>query len=150
MEIRRTWLEQPVREVMQDLWPYLEEGTGQRFEDYRPRFDDQSRWYISLTEGQVSGAYWARQVNNITWEVHTNVRPQYWGGKLGTEYSQAALDHIFKDTDAGKIVALIPKCFPQVIATAEAIGMQREGVRTQSYLRDDKLYDQVHFGITRK
>ena len=150
MEVRRTWLVRPIMVVMEEVWDYLVDDSPLRFEAYEPRLSNDSRWYVSTEGDDIVGAYWARRLNWVTWEVHANVRPKYWGDKNGTKHCKAALDLIFEDTGAQKIVATIPDSSPVVQDTAEAIGFRREGVMTLSFQKEGKLYDQTHFGITRQ
>lgn len=139
-----------VRIVMREVWDYLTDDSGLKFEDYQPRIDEDSRWYISFDEyGEVVGAFWCRRVNHVTWESHANIRPKFWGDKNGTKHCQAAIDLMFEDTGGKKMIALIADCFPQVQQMAEDIGFVREGVQTLSWQREGKLYDQIHYGKNR-
>ncbi len=136
--------------VMGEVWDYLTDDSGLKFEDYEPRIDDDSRWYVSVADDfEVVGAFWCRRVNLVTWEAHANIRPKFWGDKNGTKHCQAAIDLMFEDTGGLKMIALIADCFPHVQQMAEAIGFEREGVQTLSWKRDGKLYDQIHYGINR-
>ena len=150
--ISRTWLLQPVMLVMEEVFDFLIDDTPDLlFKNYEPRLTDDSRWYISRTEGgEVVGAFWCRRINCVTWEAHANVRPKYWGDGMGTAHCQAAIDLMFEDTGATKIVAICAECFPVVMKMTEAIGFVREGVQTGSFQRDGELYDQIHYGISRK
>lgn len=115
--------------------------------DWEPRIDDESRWYVSHEDNDVVGVYWARKVNHVTWEVHTNVRREYWGSGKGLPHSSAALDHIIQDTGARKIIACIPESSPQVLKVADALGFKREGRREKSFQKDGVLYDEIYFGL---
>lgn len=150
MEVNRTWIAQPIMLVMTEVWDFLTDDSDLRIENYQPTLHDDSRWYIISHNGQVAGAFWMRRVNAVTWEAHANVRPKFWGNKSGTAMCQLALDEMIRDTGAKKIISLIPDSSPAVQRMAEAIGFKREGVQKKSWLKNGKLYDQIHYGITRK
>jgi len=150
VDVRRTWLAKPVVDVITELWDYLSDDSKLRPECYRPTITDDSRWYIAYEGDEVVGAFWMRRVNAITWEAHANVRPKFWGDRKGTEYCQAAIAEMMFDTQAEKVIALIPDSSPEVQHMAEAIGFKREGRQVRSWKKDGEYYDQIHYGITRK
>jgi RimJ/RimL family protein N-acetyltransferase len=149
MEVNRTWIMQPVMLVMQEVWEFLIDDSDLEFKDYRPRMSDDSRWYVISLDGQVAAVFWMRRVNAVTWEAHANVRPKFWGQKKGTQMCRAAIDKMIEDTGAKKVIALIPDSSKPVQRMAEAIGFKREGRQTKSFQKNGKLYDQIHYGITR-
>ena len=134
---------------MGEVWDVINDDSDEEFEDWEPRIDDDSRWYILSNDGEVAGAFWMRRVNHITWEAHANVRPKYWGDKKGTEFCRKAIEEMIADTGALKVVAQIPTSSPQTMKMAEAIGFEREGTAVRSLQKKGKLYDVVHYGITR-
>lgn len=151
MEVRRTWIAHPILYIMQQVWEYLTDDSGLKFEDYSPRLDEDSRWYITYDEYDTPvAAFWLRRLNGVTWEAHANVAPQYWGNKKGTKLCKQALAFAFEDTEALKFVAQIPDSSKATQKMAAAIGFSREGINKQSFLRDGVLHDQVYFGMTRK
>ncbi len=147
--VHRTWLSSVVRELIEPLWPYISDDGATPFEEWEPRIDEDSRWYVSVENGQHCGVFWMRRVNYVTWEAHANVLPRFWGDKRGTAHCQQAITKMMEDTGAKKVVAYIPVCYPQVMEMAEQIGFVREGVRPKSWQKDGKLYDVVLYGITR-
>jgi len=149
IEVNRTWISAPVRQIIGEVWEYITDDSEMTFEEYAPRIDSDSRWYISSQDGQIVGAFWMRRVNHITWEAHANVIPKYWGEGQGTEHCRKAIDTMMEDTGAKKVVALIPTSCKPVMRMAEEIGFVREGVTVASWQKHGKLYDQVHYGITR-
>ena len=150
MDVRRTWNSHPIRVVMQQVWDYLTDDSGLTFEDYSPRLDEDSRWYITYDSGTPVAAFWLRRLNGVTWEAHANVVPSLWGDKRGTSLCITALDLAFEDTEALKFVAHIPDSAPETQTMAIQIGFSREGINKKSFLRDGVLHDQVYFGMTRK
>ena len=151
IEIKRTWLASHIKHVVGEVWEHIADDSQiEEYAMWTPRVKEDSRWYATMEDDDVVGIFWMRRVNAITWEAHANVRPKYWGDKKGTEHCRLAIDHMIADTGARKVVALIPDSSPQVQKMAEAIGFVAEGKQTDSYLKNGKVYDQVHYGMTRK
>lgn len=148
MEIRRTWITQPVKEVMLEVWDYLTDDAAFPKESFEPRFDDKSRWYVAWDGARPMAAFWMEQKNLVTWEVHAHVRPSYWGRGNGTKICKETLPVVLEETGCKKLLALVPDCCPQVQKTAEAIGFEVEGVQKKSWLKDGVLYDQKYYGMT--
>jgi RimJ/RimL family protein N-acetyltransferase len=149
LHVDRTENEQLVWSVVTDVWGALEDDAKVNPIDWKPRIDDESRWYASYTdEDEIVGVYWARKINHVTWEVHTNVRRKFWGSGEGLPHSRAALAHIIQDTGARKIVAVIPESSPQVLKVADTLGFKREGRREKSFQKDGVLYDEIYFGLS--
>jgi RimJ/RimL family protein N-acetyltransferase len=136
--------------VMRELWEYLCDDSVIAADQWQPRMNDESRWYVAYLEDDIMGVFWMERRNAVTWEAHANVRPKYWGNKRGTECCKLAIEEMIKDTDAKKVIALIPDCSPNVQRMAEEIGFEREGIQRQSWQKNGKLYDQKHYGITRQ
>ena len=149
MQVNRTWIAQPVVMVVTECWDFLIDDSDLELQNYSPTITSDSRWYITSLDGEVAGAFWMRRVNLITWEAHANVRPKFWGNRRGTELCKLALDEMIRDTGAKKVIALIPDSSKPVQRMAEAIGFKQEGVQRKSWLKNGKLYDQIHYGITR-
>lgn len=139
----------PVARVLGEVWHFISDDTKQTVDEFEPRFDDGSRWYVAYEDGEILGAFWARRINHITWELHANIRPAIWGHKRGTEICREALEKMMEDTGGLKFVATIPDNCPQVQEMAEAIGFEREGASVRSWQKNGELYDQVYYGITR-
>lgn len=152
MEVRRTWNPGNIKPVIGEVWGYIADDSqlDTDFNGWEPRLDNDSRWYMSEEDGDTVGIFWMRRVNAITWEAHANIRPRYWGDKKGTEHCREAIKEMMRDTDAQKVIALIPDSSPQVQRMAEAIGFIHEGRQVASYLKNGNVYDQTHYGITRK
>ena len=148
--VERTWLQAPVRRIIAELWDHLSDDSPVLAQEYQPRFDEDSRWYLSKGGGGTGGAFWMRRGNRVTWEAHANVRPAFWGDGKGTEHCRKAIATMMEDTGAQKVVATIPTSSPQVLKMAEEIGFVREGVSERSWQKNGVLYDRVHYGITRK
>jgi len=150
IDLRRTWLASDIKLVIGEVWDYIADDSQVDYATWEPRIDDDSHWYVTKENDDIVGIFWMRRVNAITWEAHANVRPKYWGDNKGTEHCRVAIKGMMVDTGAQKVIALIPDSSPQVQQMAEAIGFVQEGKQTASYLKNGKVYDQVHYGITRK
>lgn len=134
--------------VVRELWDYLRDDTTMSPEDFHAFLDDDARWYVSWEDGDIVGVYYAHRINTATWEVHTHVRPKFWGSGKGLSHSRAGLDAIIADTRALKIIATIPASAGPVLQVAESLGFEREGRRKESFLRDGILHDEIIFGLS--
>jgi len=150
MKVTRTWLRAPITKTMRELWPYLSDDSDVDVETWLPRLDEDSRWYVAKEGNTTLGVFWMERKNFATWEAHANVRPANWGSKRGTEICRAAIKVMAEDTGARKIISLIPDCSPATQEMATAIGFEEEGVQSKSWLKGGVLYDQKHYGMTRK
>lgn len=86
--------------------------------------------------------------NSITLECHVQVLKDYRETRASM-FGKAALDWAWNNTNAAKIVAQIPECFPDVLKFAEKNGFVVEGINKNSYMRKGKLISQVYLGLSR-
>lgn len=84
--------------------------------------------------------------NGVTYEVHSCVLPQWRGRNAANAALYAAL-WIFGNTDARKIVTLVPAYNRRAYALAWRAGMRAEGVNKKSFLKDGKLHDAILMGL---
>jgi RimJ/RimL family protein N-acetyltransferase len=132
------------------LWDYLIDDSPLDKSKHTIRLSDNSRWYTAHVDGELAGAFWMRRENFATWEVHANILPEFWGKGQGTKICQVALDYMAEETDAIKLIAIVPTSAPQTMKMTEAVGFKREGIREKSWSKNGELYDQAYYGITRK
>jgi RimJ/RimL family protein N-acetyltransferase len=146
MEIGRIYDPAIVQLVVKELWDVLSDDSDIQPEDYEPRFDNDSRWYVSVEDDDVIGVYWLRRINHITWEAHTNIRKKYWGTGKAIPHATKVLELMFEDSGAEKIIAVIPEPYTQVTEFVEKLGFTQEGRRTQSFRKNGETYDELYYG----
>lgn len=82
-------------------------------------------------------------------DVHAHVLPA--NRQHSKDIGAAILSHFFTIAPwATKLNALIPTCYPNVIAFAQHFGFINEGINRKSYLHNGDLIDQVYLGATRQ
>lgn len=101
----------------------------------------------AFSEGALAGAWLVKPWNNITYEIHGGVHPDYWGDS--EPLYRAMGIHLFKFTPCLKLIAIIPSCNPLVRKMAIRLGMAHEGTVKDSFQKNWKLYDQFIYGITK-
>lgn len=89
-----------------------------------------------------------KQKDSFQWECHFQVIPEY-RKTHATEFAEKAINWLWSNTDAIKIVAEIPEMFPNVIKFGEKMGFQREGINRKSYMKNGQICDQVYMGLSR-
>ena len=89
-----------------------------------------------------------RPLNSILLEGHMNVHPD-GRGKTAIEAGKETLSWLFENTKFRKIIGLTPTYNKAAIRFAILIGMEREGVISNSWLKNGVLYDQVVTGINK-
>ena len=136
-----------IKLVIGELWEHLRDDSDVSKEDFDPRIDEDSRWYVSVEDDDVVGVYWLRRINHITWEGHVNIRPKYWASGKSLPHAQKVLQFMWEDSGAEKIIAIIPDSSPRVIDFIQELGFNIEGRRIDSYRKDGETYDEIYFGI---
>lgn len=135
--------------VVRELWDYLSDDSPIEPWEFDARVDETSRWYASWEDAELLGVYWARQLNHVTWEIHTNVRLAWWGSGKTVPHAKATLQFIFDDTGAHKMNAIIPETATHVLRYAKEVGFVEEGRSKESLMKNGKLQDQIYLGITK-
>lgn len=102
--------------------------------------------YLAGYTSSIVGIVNLHPVNKICWEVHIQVLPDM--RRFAHAFGDACLNWIKENTPALKLVAQIPTIYPDVIAFAESKGFRLEGLNRNSYMKHDKLIDQVYMGYT--
>jgi hypothetical protein len=85
-------------------------------------------------------------MNHILFEVHVAIIKGDTR-KNFIRYGRKVLEYMFNDTSCQKVVANIPTYNRPTAIYAGNIGFEREGLLTESFLKDGKLHDQVVFGL---
>jgi RimJ/RimL family protein N-acetyltransferase len=98
------------------------------------------------------GEIWIEPVN---WEVPSFeigwfIDHGYEGKGLVAEAANRALDFVFNDLNAFKIVANTRDTNTRSIKLAERVGLKREGYFRENKIENGKRYGTVHFGLLRR
>ena len=135
--------------VMTEAWEIAKDDTELSIEDYVPPIDEDNRWYGSYENDELVAAFFVHRLNLITWQLHIQFRPQYWGKGVSTAHSKAILEEIWKDTKCKKLYALVPEYATYVLKLAKRVGFKQEGRTKKSFQKNGVIYDQIHIGVYR-
>jgi len=135
--------------MMEEAWETVVDDSPVKFEDYSPAIDKDNRWYASYEGDDLVSMFYIHRLNLITWQLHIQFRPQYWGKGISTEHSKAVLDEIWSDSKCKKLYALVPAFAKPVLDLAKRVGFKQEGRTKRSYQKDGVIHDQIHIGVYR-
>ena len=134
---------------MQEAWETVIDDSPLDFNEYVPAIDDNNRWYASYEGDDLVSMFYVHRLNLITWQLHIQFRPQYWGKGVSTAHAKAVLEEIWSDTKCKKIYALVPDYATYVLALAKRTGFKQEGRTKRSFQKGGIVYDQIHIGVYR-
>lgn len=103
---------------------------------------------VPYVDDVAAGFAWFHAESMVLCSYHGALLPGFRGG-LGVRIGRQVFDHFFENTSFEKVMALCPTNNPRAQRFNSAIGMQREGLLTKSYLSGGELRDLVLFGINR-
>jgi RimJ/RimL family protein N-acetyltransferase len=149
MEIARVQDARVVMAVMKEAWEIVKDDSPVSFEDYNAPLDENNRWYASYEDDQLVALFYVHRLNLITWQLHIQFRPQYWGKDMSTAHSKALLDYIWKDTECKKLYAIVPAYADYVLKLAKRVGFKQEGRTKKSFQKNGVIHDQIHIGVYR-
>jgi hypothetical protein len=126
-----------------EIYDRIAEDGMPSVEEYEPELDG----VICIMDEGKKGVMLFHWVNGITLECHVQVLPKY--RNEAHKFGQLALEWMWDNTKATKVVAQIPELYPDVVKFAYNNGFQREGINESSYLKNGQIYSQVYLGLIR-
>ena len=127
-----------------DLWETVHEDNPPTF---KPDVINEA-WVLITDNNDPIGCYNLHQLNNITWQIHAFILPEY--RIHAKESGRIILKWCLDNLDFKKIQANIPVLYPNVYHFTLHQGFKDEGLNRKSYMKDNKLHDQHCLGITRE
>jgi RimJ/RimL family protein N-acetyltransferase len=88
-------------------------------------------------------------LNLVTYDSHICSLPEFKGKEL-VEFGKESIVWMFENTSCQKIVANIPEYNRKAIIYALLCGFEKEGINKKSFLKDEKLYDQISLGLCKE
>jgi hypothetical protein len=126
-----------------EIYDRIAEDGMPNWEDYEPDIDG----VMCVMDENKIGVMLYHWVNGITLECHIQILPEY--RKEANKFCQLALEWVWDNTKATKIVAQIPELYPDVVKFAYKNGFQLEGMNESSYMKNGKIYSQMYLGLIR-
>lgn len=137
------------------LWDRLSEDWSQDFASWMPDVDS-SIWLLVVDESEdevvdVRGVFAFAPETHIVYRFHPAILPDKWGEtKKNIQAGKLALSWLWEHTAAEKVVARSPILYPDALKWAQRVGLKREGICRNSFLKNGKLVDQYHLGINKE
>lgn len=129
------------------LWATAAED-GQDPDKFKPDLNGDC-WLRLEADGEAIGLYQLQMRNSVLVEIHANIMPKY-RKEHSEETGHAVLRWIVEEVpDCRKIIAWVPKLYPNVRDFTLQFGFRVEGVNRLSYRKNGKLHDQWLLGITK-
>lgn len=127
-----------VETVAEDGWegPYIPDVEGEA-------------WLAMIHDQTLIALYRLHAMNSIAVQIHAHVLPVYRKTPLSKQTGRQALDWIMDNTEAHKVVAMIPSVYPNVRDFTQSFGFELEGTLKESYRKNGEIHDQWLLGITR-
>ena len=146
MIVDRTYDEPGIKSVIThpDIYPRLIDDFSPKAYDWRPA---RNRIYIKGETDRIFGIVSAVPKSTIVYNVHINVIPEY-RKDFAEEFAHRAIQWIWDNTEAKKLVAEIPEYHQNVVNFAQNVGFQIEGINLNSIQKDGKLYNQIYLGLS--
>lgn len=142
MIVERTYDEELVRNMLFHFLDRISEDNAELEINV-----NKEAWILMSENDQNIGIYCLHPLNSVTLQIHAHVLPEFrrFAYQTGVEILTWFLDNVKYD----KIVAEIPKLYPDVYYFTKKFGFQDEGINRQSHKKYGKLHDTWYLGITR-
>lgn len=95
-------------------------------------------------DGEIKGLFMLVPQNAVTAEIHTCLLLR---GKEAFQAGQLLLDYLFSNYQ--KAISYTPSTNKKALFYALRLGFKKEGVLTQSFLKNGELLDQTLVGLTK-
>lgn len=133
------------------VYPWISDDCSPAAEDFDLPSEILSRdlFLVPYVDGDAAGFAWFHAESAVLCSYHGALLPGF-RGVFGVRIGRQVFDHFFEHTSFEKVMALCPSDNRRAQRFNSAIGMQREGLLTKSYLSGGELRDLVLFGISRE
>lgn len=146
--IERTYDTELVRSILSDK-ELLKRAGALPVEAYDPENQHDIIYLLPKADGYPVGVIVLHYFSSpVCFQIHVNYRPELWGSGL-TKYSKMALDWVWDNTEAIKVVAFAPDQYPEVKKHAERCGMASEGYLKGSTLHEGNKVNQHIMGVSK-
>lgn len=111
--------------------------------------EDEAIWYVLVKDGEkLLGLFALAPQNHLCWEIHTRLLPTSWGREAAAAAKEIIL-WVWASTPCVRLVTSCPSYNRIAIRFAERAGLTRYGLNPRSWMKGDKLVDQVLLGISK-
>ena len=103
-------------------------------------------WYLCGYVPELMGCFILHKQGKVTVECHVQVLPEF-RRDYADEFGHKAIEWVWQNTDALKLVAQIPFLYPNVKDFALKMGFEIEGINEASYMKRGKIHNQWYLGL---
>ena len=100
--------------------------------------------YLGMFIDEIIGLFIGMPQSEIVLNVHVAMSPSYY--MYTDDCYQIAVKWVEDNTDYFKLVGQTPVFNKLAIKCNERNGFEREGINKNSFVRGNKIYDQIYFG----
>jgi len=97
---------------------------------------------------EIIGCFVIDKRSSVSADVHVQVLPEY-RAQFAESFGHAVLNWTWSNTDFTKLTAEIDTDHANVLAFAESMGFEIEGVNTKSIQKGGRILDQWYVGIVK-
>ncbi len=129
------------------VWPHIGDDFVPEAWAFQPN-EDPRIVYLLASETLLVGLLTFLPQNTVCWESHIILLPRR--KTQGHVILRGALDWMFENTTAQRIVGAVPAYNRLAVQVAQRAGMTQYGINPRSFQKHGKLEDQVLFGLSKE
>lgn len=130
------------------IYPHISDDACPSADQFKVVLND-SLLYLGVFEGHnFLGLFLAHPHNHVTYEVHTCLLPEAWGGHA-VQAGRAVIRWLWDCTPCHRVVTSVPEGNLLALRLAKAVGMTEYGVNPRSLMRAGVLLDQTLLGVSK-
>ena len=153
MHIERTFDVDLVNRIIShpSIYPFVsDDGAPDAVKfDCLSMIDNHACYFLApLIDNNVAGIFFYHPHNSITYEVHTNILPEYRGSMV-VDMAIASLEWMFSGTSCKKVITHVPENNRAAYRLAKKVGMKNEGINRASFMKGGNIMDQHLLGIVK-
>ena len=128
------------------IYPFISDDYCPKAEDYTcaPLLSHNGVYYLSPDKNSI---FVYIPINSITYEVHSNVLPP--ARNRSSELALMTVKYMFEQTKCMKIKTHVPVFNTPALHLSFKCGLRVEGNLRESFLKNNKLYDQIILGLSK-
>jgi len=132
----------------ESVWPMASEDGTTTFDRYHSadQYLMSEICYVLMPREDIVFIGFPRY--RVQYEVHISMLPSA-RGRTGIRAGRKAIEYMWQNTSARKLVGFIPAYNKAAIKFAELTGFKKEGILSKSFKKDGKMHDMVIFGINK-
>jgi hypothetical protein len=128
-----------------EIYERISDDSSPALEDFEPATPNDGIYY--LTDENNIGLVFFHWKNGITLEGHIQILKEHRDQSM--EFGKNALEWVWANTEALKIVVSIPELYRDVLKFVGKHDFVVEGISEKSYMKNSTLYSLIQLGLSR-